>query len=670
MKMYSKYKNSVFLSLVVIKNQIKKNMIQVNSSQFNYVYNKNIHFPYSIATLIAYVKSKNNLNSNFNFEKTFVFRDDIEKDIKKCENTDILLCSCYVWNWEITIHLAKKVKEINPHCLIIFGGPQIPNYSEDFFKMYPFVDILVHGEGEFIFEEICNAYLKDKNYLNIKGIQTKDYRNPPAPRINDLDKLPSPYLTNLVWDLVEPIEGVRWVSSWETNRGCPYQCTFCDWGSATATMMRKFSEEKLLNEIEWFADNKISYVDCCDANFGIFQDKDFRLAEKLKIECSTKHFPKTFRTNWAKFSSEKIIPIAKQLKECGLLRAVTLSLQSMDEMTLKIIKRENIKFDKFSELTTAFAKNGIPTYTELIMGLPGETLESFKKGFETIISDKTIGSIVVYNCGILPNAPMNEPSYRESNKIKIIKSPIFLAHSSTKYRMIDEYEYISIESFSFSLDDLKKMYIYAWIIQVFHSLGILEYISNYYNKIFDLPFVEFYDDFLDFCNTEESIFSIEYKKAKNHANNGYSGKGWNDYDPNLGEINWPFEESSFLRIVLNKEKLMIGMNNFVTYLENKHDYNTHTKTLSDLVNFQIFLLTTRDNLENEKTGTFEFNWKEFFVNNKTLKSQHGIYCYQNLITEKNLFKWATQTVWFGRFKQKYKVNPKVLQVKKPIVKMA
>ena len=92
--MYSKYKNSVFLSLVVIKNQIKKNMIQVNSSQFNYVYNKNIHFPYSIATLIAYVKSNNNLNSNFNFEKTFVFRDDIEKDIKKCENTDILLCSC------------------------------------------------------------------------------------------------------------------------------------------------------------------------------------------------------------------------------------------------------------------------------------------------------------------------------------------------------------------------------------------------------------------------------------------------------------------------------------------------------------------------------------------------------------------------------------------------
>ena len=653
-----------------MENHDKKKIIQVNSSQFNYVYNGNIHFPYSIATLIAYLKSKEHLNTRFKFEKTFVFRDSVEKNIENCKNTDILLCSCYVWNWEITVYLAKKVKELNPNCLIIFGGPQVPNYSEDFFEIYPFVDILVHGEGEYILEEICNAYLKDKNYFDIKGIQTKDFRNPPASRINDLNELPSPYLTNLVWDLVEPINSIRWISSWETNRGCPYACTFCDWGSATSTMMRKFSEEKLFKEIEWFADNKIPYVDCCDANFGIFQDRDFRLAKKLKGECLSKHFPETFRTNWAKFSSEKIIPIAKQLEECGLLRAVTLSLQSMDEPTLKIIKRENIKFDKFSELTAEFAKNNIPTYTELIMGLPGETLESFKKGFEIIISDKTIGSIVVYNCGILPNAPMNEPSYREQNKIKIIRSPIFLGHASTKYRGIDEYDYITTSSFSFSLDDLKKMYIYAWVIQVFHSLGILEYISNYYNKIFGLSFVEFYDDLLDFCRTQESIFSIEYRKCVKHANKGYSGKGWDDYDPNLGELNWPFEESSFLRMVLNKEKTVNAMNEFLKYLENKHGYDTQSNKLLDLTRFQVFLLTTIDDLNDIKLEKFDFNWKEFFLDNETLKSQPMKYNYNNQITEKDPFKWATKTIWFGRFKQKYKIHPKQLQEEKLILNIS
>ena len=645
-------------------------IIQVNSSQFNYVYNGRIHFPYSIATLAAYVKNKEYLNPFFRFEKTFVFRDKVEDYISQCKNTDILLCSCYVWNWEITIYLAKKVKDLNPNCLIIFGGPQVPGYSKDFFDKYPFVDILVHGEGEIILEQVFTAYLKDKNYSTVQGIETKKFRNPPAPRINDLTSLPSPYLTNLVWDLVEKIEDVQWIASWETDRGCPYQCTFCDWGSSTATKMRKWSEEKLFQEIEWFADNKIPYIDCCDSNFGIFQDRDFRLATKLKEESLKKHYPETFRTNWAKFSSEKIIPIAKQLQEAGLLRAVTLSLQSMDENTLDIIKRENIKFDKLSELTATFRSNGIPTYTELIMGLPGETLESFKKGFETIISDSTIGSVVVYNCGILPNAPMNEPSYRERYKIQSIRSPIFLSHSSIKYRGIQEYEYITISTFSFTLDDLKEMYVYAWIIQVFHSLGIFEYLSRYYNRTHGLQFIEFYEDFLDFCRTQKSIFSIEYEKAVSHADKGYSGNGWNAYDPQFGDLNWPFDESSFLRLVWSKEKLLEGMRTFLKYMENKHNYNTSSNILHDLTEFQVFLLTTRDDLDDIKSGEFEFNWKNFFVNNEKLNHEQTNYNYENLITEKDPFSWASKTIWFGRFTQKYKLHPEQLREGKFVVNLS
>lgn len=643
--------------------------IQVNSSQFNYVYNGRIHFPYSIATLVAHVKSKENLEPFFEFEKTFVFRDDVEKDIEQCKKTDILLCSCYVWNWAITTYLAKKVKEINPKCLIIFGGPQVPNYSEDFFEKYPFVDMLVHSEGEMIFEEICTAYLKDKDYSKVNGVQTKDFTNPPAARINELTSLPSPYLTNLVWDLVEKRDDIQWIASWETDRGCPYLCTFCDWGSATATKLRKWTEERLFKEIEWFADNKIPYIDCCNANFGIFQERDFRLAKKLKEEFLEKGYPETFRTNWAKFSSEKIIPIAKQLQEVGLLRAVTLSLQSMDEQTLGIIKRANIKFDEFSELTASFRRNGIPTYTELIMGLPGETVKTFKKGFETIISDSTVGSVVVYNCGILPNAPMNEPSYREKYKIKFVRSPIFLAHSSIKHRGIEEYEYITTSTFSFTLDDLKEMYVYAWAIQVFHSLGIFEYVSIYYNKVYNLSFIEFFEEFLIFCRSENSLFSNEYERAKKHADKGYSGKGWNDYDPRFGELNWPFEESSFLRMVVNKEELVEGMSTFLKYLEDKHNYNTDNKVLEDLVKFQVFLLTTRDELDDMKSEQFNFDWKNLFVKNKKLKSQSINYFYKNPITEKDPFSWATKTIWFGRFTQKYKFRPENLEEGKVVMNL-
>ena len=182
-------------------------MIQVNSSQFNYQYFGQIHFPFSIALLVAYLKSQKNINQSCKFHKTFVFRDKVDDYIKQCKNTDVLLCSCYVWNWEITTHLAKEVKKLNPNCTIIFGGPQVPRQSEGFFEKYPFVDIIVHGEGEYIIKNIFNAYLKDKDYSNVKGIETKLFKNQPESRINDFEELPSPYLTNLVWDLVEKRKG-------------------------------------------------------------------------------------------------------------------------------------------------------------------------------------------------------------------------------------------------------------------------------------------------------------------------------------------------------------------------------------------------------------------------------------------------------------------------------
>ena len=340
-------------------------MYKINSSQFNYTYRDRIHFPYSISLLVAYIKTKSILSSQFKFEKTFVFRDEKKLDqyIEECSDSDIFLCSCYVWNWEITTYLAKKVKEINPNCLIVFGGPQAPLILDDFFEKYPFVDIIVHGEGELILENLLTEFLGNKDFSKVKGISTKEFTSPPQDRIKDFEGMPSPYLTNTVWDLVDKVDGFQWIVSWETNRGCPYACTFCDWGSATATTMRKWSDDRLYKEIEWFADNKIPYIDCCDANFGIYRDRDLQISKKLTEVKSRTGFPETFRTNWAKVSSEKIIPLAKELQSVDLLNAVTLSLQSLDKNTLNIIKRANLKFDTFANLTTSFKDSGIPTYT-------------------------------------------------------------------------------------------------------------------------------------------------------------------------------------------------------------------------------------------------------------------------------------------------------------------
>ena len=507
-------------------------MLLVNSSQYNFQYGNRIHFPYSIAMLETFLQSSDHINQNFKFGKTFVFREHVEEDINKCKNSDILLCSCYVWNWEITIHLAKQVKKINPNCLIIFGGPQVPEDTTGFFEKHPFVDILVHGEGEKIIENIFNTYLDDKDFSNVKGITTKEFKTTFEGRINDLDILPSPYLTSNIWELVEKVEGVKWICSWETHRGCPYLCTFCDWGSATFTKMRKFSEERLFKELEWFAENKIGYIDCCDANFGIFFERDLRLGRKLKELALTKKFPQTFQQSWAKNSSEKIIPIAKELQEGGLLTAVTLSVQSLDENTLDIIKRENMKFDKFSNLSNQFRQQGLPTYSEFIRGLPGETLETFKRGLEQLIGESKIDTIYIFHCIILPNAPMNIPEYREKYKIKTVRSPIYLGHSSVNNRTMEEYENVVISTSSATEEDIQEMYLYSWVILSMHSFGILEYVSRYYKKAHGISFMKFYEEVIEFCKTEKSIFSEEYEKVIEHRNKGYQGKGWNHFRRN------------------------------------------------------------------------------------------------------------------------------------------
>ena len=634
-------------------------MYKVSSSQFNYLYGDQIHFPYSIGRLVTYVKTNKNINSQFKFDRTFIFRDQLNNYVEQSYDSDILLCSCYVWNWEVTKQLAKKVKATNPNCLIIFGGPQVPNRTENFFEENPFVDIIVHGEGEIVLENILTAYIKDKDFSKINGIEMKDYRTPPNPRIKDVNILPSPYLTNLILDLVEQKTDIKYIAAWETNRGCPYPCTFCDWGSLTNSKVTNWSEEQLLKEIDWFAQNHITYIDCCDANFGIFQERDYRIAAKLKEVALKTGYPEKFRAAWAKFASEKIIPIAKQLQEGKVLKAVSLALQSLDEETLEIVKRANIKFDNFSELTETFRKNKIPTYTELIMGLPGETLESWKKGLEILASGSQVGSIYIYNCGVFVNAPMNEPTYMKFHNIKTIRSPIFLAHSSIHDRGIPEFEYITISSKSFSTDDLKEIYLFSWLFQTFHSLGIFEYITKYYHDEKKLLYVKFYEIFLDYCKKENSIFSDEYNKVIDYIDNGYSGKGWNHYDPNLGDIFWPIEEATWLRLVLSK-KLMEHTKSFLKFLEETLNFDTPDEILNDLIKFQTFLITTRQDSE-IKSARFHFNWKNYFINGSKLKQIENDYNYKNLVIEHDQILWGYKTIWYGRQSKSYKLHPEALE---------
>lgn len=654
--------------------------VKVFSTQFNYQYGSVIHFPYSIASLLAYIRSFPELASNFQYEKTFVLRNKLEEYVSRCTDVDILLCSCYTWNWEITNLLAKRVKEKNPNCTIIFGGPQVPlSYEGDvprkwvdeskgtFFADYPHVDIIVHQEAEHTLKQIFEAYIGDRDYSKINGLETKDFRTPPGERIDDLNALPSPYLTNLVWELVEPVEGVTYIASWETNRGCPFQCTFCDWGSATKSKVRKRDMETLLKEVEWFADNSIPYVDICDANFGMFSERDLELARKLKNEKLAKGFPGRVGIAWVKASSERVIHIAKELLDAELLRAVTLAVQSLDPTTLNIIKRANIKFNKFSILLQQFRDQKIENYTEIIMGMPGETLKSYKDGLEQLMELFPRPVVFIYNCGVFVNAPMNKPEYIKAHGIKMIKSPIYLWHSSIYNRgEIPEYDNITTSANSFTSEDLRQMYLYGWTTQAFHSLGILEHISKFYNQVTNLKYIKFYEAFFEYCKRSDGLFNNEYKILLDYMTTGYAGKGWDHYDPNLAPIFWPIEEATWLRCVTDSKRLIREIQDFLAFLEKELGFSTAPEVLEDLVQFQVFILSTMDRKEPVKAHTANFAWKEFLVegrrNVNDLVRVRQEYSWDNKVTLADKAEWCYKAIWVGRNQGNYKCHPEFLNV--------
>ncbi|MBQ3518204.1 MAG: cobalamin-dependent protein [Clostridia bacterium] len=81
--------------------------------------------------------------------------------------------SCYMWNIDYNLSLAKAIKAEWPDCVIALGGPQVPNDFE-ILEEYDFVDILMHGEGEVTFYELLKALAEDKKLKNVHNISYRD----------------------------------------------------------------------------------------------------------------------------------------------------------------------------------------------------------------------------------------------------------------------------------------------------------------------------------------------------------------------------------------------------------------------------------------------------------------------------------------------------------------
>ncbi len=631
-------------------------MIKTGSTQFSYKYGNQLHMPYTIAVLISYLKSNTVINDNCTFLPVAVDRIDFDKYVNIYKDIDILLCSCYIWNWEITKKFSEAIKKINPKCLIIFGGPQIPEDSNTFFKDYDFVDVFVHNEGELSLTNIFLSYISKKSFDGIPGISTKTKPQwVPENIIKNIDDIPSPYISNLMWDLIDKHENVVWLGIMETIRGCPYACSYCAWGASSYNAVRKFSLDRVFHEIDFFSDNKLTYIDCSDANFGMFE-RDIQITDYIVNKKKITGFPTSFKPCWDKNINDRIKYIAKSLKSVDLLVSVGCSLQTLSQEALKVNNRKSVTFPEFLHITDHFKKDNSQCYTEMIRGLPGETLDSFTDGLNRVIFQSNVDTVFIYNCSSYEATELNSGEFKEKYKVEIVKSPVFLSHASINKQDIIEYDYIITSSYSFTKEDLTQMYVYSWYMMVFQFFGITNYITEYLRNIHGIDYKSFYNHFVKYCeNNPDSLFGKEYDIVVRHGVGGFNGNGWDHVDNNLGPINWPIEEASFLRLVQNKKLLNEELNNFLKSIINVNN------NILDLIKFQTYTLSNKENTTKYVSGNFNIDWKTYFKN-KIIKEAPVRYLHKNKIpTYTDNFDWNTQCIWYGRRKINYKATIDELQ---------
>src|SRR5258706_11124804 len=453
-------------------------LVQINNS-----FSGQNYLPHSTPCLRSYGGAHAGDGGRYTFLPMVYKRMPVRDIVAQMRAADVVGFSTYVWNANISLEAARRLKAEQPQIVIAFGGPQVPDKPEQFLRAHPFIDIAIHNEGERTFLALLER-LPERNWEGLTGVSYIDARGqfvkaPATERIRDLAEVPSPFLNRSFDELVAANPQEKWIGLWETNRGCPFQCTFCDWGSATAAKVNKFELERLYKELDWFAQNGIEYIFVCDANFGI-QKRDVEIAERVADIRQRTGFPQGFSVQNTKNATERAYLTQKILSDAGLNKGVALSMQSVDMPTLEAIKRDNISLGTYMELQRRFTRDKVETYSDLILGLPGETYESFVKGVDQLMENGQHNRIQFNNLSILPNAEMGDPAYQAKYGMVTVESKIINIHGE-RIELDDdvpEVQDLVIATSATPLADWRRTRIFCWMTALLH-----------FDKLFQIPLI-------------------------------------------------------------------------------------------------------------------------------------------------------------------------------------
>lgn len=512
------------------------------------------YLPYALGLLEAYAKKYIKNKENYHFNPPVFKRDKVSNIVPRLLECEIVFFSAYLWNFQISLAIAKELKQQNANIIVAFGGPQVPERSdklEKFVNDYRYIDFSCYGEGERILLRLLENYKSDLSKVPSIGYLDNEkhfVKNEMIERISDLNEVPSPYLDGVFDDLIEQNPHINWSVMWETNRGCPYSCAFCAWGAANKKRVYKYEMDKLFKEVDWFSEHKIEFIFCCDANYGMFE-RDFEIAQKVAENKNRYGYPMVFSVQNTKNTTDKIFKLQKLLNDSGLQRGVNLALQSTNPKTLKSISRKNISSTIYNDLQKMFTDEKIATFSDMILGLSDETYESFINGIDDTIANGQHNRIQFINLTILENTEMSEPEYIQRHGLILQRSHITSHHTSIEeYEEVQEEQFIVVGTHTMNKEDWVKTRIFCWLTSIFHFNKVLQIVFITINKTTGIRFRDLIELFILEDKKYPTLSNI-YKTLESKALDIQNGK--NEFIASAEYLNiyWPVDEYVFIKLI-------------------------------------------------------------------------------------------------------------------------
>lgn len=460
-------------------------------------------FPLSIGLIAGYLLQQRPGQVEV---QLFKYPEDFSQALE-AQPPDIVGFANYSWNFQLEYQYAKLIKELWPKTIIVFGGPNYglePEEVAEFWDAYPAIDFVIVREGEQAFADLFDV-LRSANF-DVEAVRRsrRELPNchywvdgeiicgPDLPRL-DLDALPSPYLLGLMDKFFDE----NLIPMIHTTRGCPFKCAFCTEGAAYYNVVGQRAHS-LEEELHYIASRVRGPRDLfiSDANFGMFKPD----IEKARIlaDCQKRYdFPKYIHVSTGKNQKERVIEIAQMLD--GALNMAA-SLQSTDPTVLANVERSNISLDKLSEVGLKANKVDTGTYSELILGLPGDSLAAHRQSLRDTV-EANFDNIRMYQLIMLPQTKLNTPDMRRKfamaskhrimprsfgryslagrDFIAVESEEILIEHSSLSFE-----DYVACREMDLTVEILHNGKVYAELQGLCRSLGLswFDFIMRFYDR--------------------------------------------------------------------------------------------------------------------------------------------------------------------------------------------